>query len=337
MLVIREPLPCPGDDLMSAKSVRAVERSFSVLAALATTGGASLTELEKATQLSRATLLRLLKTLIEVGAVRRGMKDHRYRNSVMLKALTGSLDATDYLAELSAPHLEGLHQCVGWPAVVSVPSLTGECDHMITLESTAHSTERFVSGAYYINDRKARYRMNMLMSGIGLAYLAHTSPDRCARHLERIRASSDPYNLMAIAIGDIPGRLQQVRQQGYATRHPLYKGGTIGQYGRDDRIDSLAVPIIADDEAIGALNIYWPRGSITLQEVVSRHFTELRETARAIGVAAAENGLFVLPPKPPLNEGGTNEELLANAARIHISRQKAGSEIAEPYELGNSH
>ena len=62
----------------SVKSIRALERGLDVLQALQTGPGAGLKDLHEITGLSKATLLRILRTLMERNLVWRRMADGAY-------------------------------------------------------------------------------------------------------------------------------------------------------------------------------------------------------------------------------------------------------------------
>ena len=148
----------------SVKTIRAVERAFEVLRALqAMPQGAALIELQAATGLSGPTLLRMLKTLILVQAVRRSTTDQRYRNSVQLQGLTRGMEPTERLADVAAPWLDSLCQQVEWPSDLVVHQ--GDDDFMVVLESSLRQSR------FYVRRRRGRVRVNLLGSAGGTAFL----------------------------------------------------------------------------------------------------------------------------------------------------------------------
>ena len=265
----------------SVKTIRAVERTFDVLQALRELKDASIAELEAKTGLARPTLLRILKTLMEVGAVRRGLKDRRFRNRLFLDDFTDQLTPSDRLADIAAPFLEQLCAVVHWPSMVGVYGDHAAGDYMLALESTTAITR------FYVN-RLTKKRVNLLMSAQGGAFLAQLEPAQLALILEHVRChSQDHHNLLAIAAGDLDARLAQVRACGYALRHPLYHGGAYNGVASDDGMNTMAVPLIGHGRVFGAATISWNRKALTAQQAIENLLPHLQETARAI-VAEAE-------------------------------------------------
>jgi DNA-binding IclR family transcriptional regulator len=91
-----------------AASTRTVDRALELLAAVAEHHpGSSLAELARATELSHATALRLLRTLAQQGFVRRDA-DGTYRAGAQLIQLAATALRGDPVYELAGPHLHAL-------------------------------------------------------------------------------------------------------------------------------------------------------------------------------------------------------------------------------------
>jgi IclR family mhp operon transcriptional activator len=269
----------------SVKTIRAVERTFEVMHALRELKDASIAELEEKTGLPRPTLLRILKTLMEVGAVRRGLKDRRFRNRVFLDDFTEQHTPGDRLADIAAPLLERLCAVVHWPSTVGVYGDRDAGDYMQSIETTSGITPFYVS-------RLNKKRVNLLMSAQGGAFLAHLDQTQLSVILEHVRSHSrDHYNLLAIAAGDLEARLEQVRQSGYALRHPRYIGGAYNGAAGDDGMNTMAVPLIGGGRVFGAATISWNRKAMTPQQAVENHLAELQKTAAAISHEAELRGI----------------------------------------------
>lgn len=269
--------------MSGARTVRAVERAFLVLRALEDTPhGSTLVQLEEATKLSGPTLLRLLATLEKLQAVRRGLYDRRWRNSVRLRSL-GAVGAVERFAEIAAARLDELCTLARWPSDVAVHF--GNDDFMTVLESTLRRSPFYVR-------RVKPGRVNLLMSAMGTAYLAHLPASRCRALVRAARVGRDVHNHSAIAAGDLSMRLAQARGLGYSTRHPLFLGGKYNEPARDDRTRSIAVPILSDGNVYGAVNINWNRQASSEEAMASRHLEQLRNIARSIADEARDLGVF---------------------------------------------
>lgn len=269
----------------SVKTIRAVERAFTVLRALQEAkSGATLAELQAATRLSGPTLLRLLKTLQGVHAVRRGLYDQRWRNSLRLDRLTRGLSAVERLADIAAPWLDDLCAHVRWPSDLAVH--LGDDDFMTVLESTLRQSP------YFVRRSPGAVRVNLLMSAVGTAFLSQVAPSRCHQLIDAARRGSDCHNMSAIAAGDLQRRLVHAREAGYASRHRLYLGGPYNGEAADDQLASIAVPLTRDGRVYGAVNINWNRRAMTEAQMVEWHLPRLRAAASGIVSEAAGHGLL---------------------------------------------
>jgi IclR family mhp operon transcriptional activator len=268
----------------SVKTIRAVERAFELLQALKRRPqGATLVELQADTGLSGPTLLRLLKTLIGVQAVRRSTTDQRYRTSVQLHALARTPDPAERLADLAAPWLDSLCQQVEWPSDLAIH--TGDDDSMRVLESSLRQSR------FYVRRKQGRVRVNLLGSAAGTAFLAALDDARREQLVRAARAGKDVHNAKIGAAGGLAARMQQVRSRGYAARHPFYRGGGFEARPRDDALEAIAVPLVHEGWVFGALNINWNRQAMTEREMVRRHLTALRAAAAGIAASAGQQGL----------------------------------------------
>ena len=270
----------------SVKTIRSVERAFAVLQALGEAPqGATLVQLTASTGLSGPTLLRLLKTLIGVEAVRRSTTDQRYRTSVRLHALGQAVIAAEQLADLAAPWLDSLCQQVEWPSDLAIH--TGDDDFMRVLESSLRQSR------FYVRRTKGRVRVTLLGSAAGTAFLSALDATRRQELVRAARQGRDVHNTRIVAVEDMAARVRAVRARGYALRHPLYRGGSFDGRARDDALEAIAVPLVHAGQVFGTLNINWNRGAMTEQEMVRRHLTPLRAAAAGIAKAAGQQGLHL--------------------------------------------
>ena len=273
----------------SVKTIRSVERAFAVLRALQDLHeGATLIDLQHATGLSGPTVMRLLKTLIAAKAVRRSATDQRYRNIIQLNAGHGGGEPTERFADLAAAWLDELCTRVEWPSDLAIHR--NDDDYLSVLESTLRQSR------FYVRRPKGRVRVNLLGSAAGTAFVAALTQTRRRELVEAARRNRDPHNRKVIAAGDLERRVEEVRRRGYAMRHPVYRGGSFNGPARDDKLQAIAVPLVAGSRVLGALNINWNRDAMTEREMVRRHLTALTEAARGIARAAQDQGLERILP-----------------------------------------
>ncbi len=268
----------------SVKTIRAIERAFAVMQALQQhADGATLAELQAATALSGPTVMRILKTLAGVHAVRRSMADQRWRNSLQLNVLAEAVHPVDRLADVAAPWLDLLCRQVEWPSDLAI-HMDGE-DCMRVLESNLRMSR------FFIRRSANGSRVNLLMSAAGGAFLAALPTDRRGAMVERAREGRDAHNLKAIALGDTERSVARARLRGYAVRHRLYRGGPYNGEPLDDAVNAIAVPIVGRRKLLGALNINWNRSAMTEATLVARHLASLQAAAAGIARDAERQGV----------------------------------------------
>lgn len=268
----------------SVKTIRSVERAFAVLGALQSLpGGATLAQLQDCTKLPKPTLMRLLKTLIGVKAVRKSMADQRYRTSIQIDVLARGVSAPDRLADVAAPILDDLCQELEWPSDLAIHM--DDDDFMRVMESSLRQSR------FYLKRRKGRVYVNLLGSAAGSAFMSALTPARQRELVGAARAGKDIHNLKIIAAGTLDTHWDRAQRQGYATRHDLYRGGGYNLAARDDALSSLAVPLRCQGVVLGSLNINWNRQAMTPKEMAARVVNRLQQAAGAIVEEAVQHGV----------------------------------------------
>lgn len=258
------------------KTIRALDRGLEVLSYLHQARAASLHDLYLATALPKATLTRVILTLEKRGMVWQRLADGAYMASHVLQPRAPQLSDENYLVEVASPVMERLCRNVNWPSVLAVPRL--ECMEVI-------ETNRPKSYFSNVQVGPIGFRINMLRSAIGRAYIAFCSESERQAMLNRLAASTAPGNFMARRPAMVERLLKETRRLGYGLRTPDF-GGHFDQTRResnDDR-DSIAVPIWANEEVIASLNLTWMHRVATVQKMVKTHLPVLAAAAREISM-----------------------------------------------------
>ena len=148
---------------MQVKSIHALARGLEVLQILQTSGALTLADLYRLTGIPKASLLRILKTLMEAGFIWQRMVDDAWVPSFSLAELAGRMDRESQLVEVASPVLAALTAEIEWPSVLAVPRLS----HMEVLETNA-------ARAYFdhIALGPVGFQVNMLRSASGRAFIA---------------------------------------------------------------------------------------------------------------------------------------------------------------------
>lgn len=258
------------------KSIRALDRGLEVLGYLQKARTASLHDLYLATGLPKATLTRVLTTLEGRGLIWQRLADGAFMASHTYLPRSPQAHDEGFLVEVAAPCLERLCQKVNWPSILAVPRLT----HMEVIE-----TNRPRSYFSHLALGPIGFRVNMMRSATGRAYLAFCGADERQAILQRLASSADPGNVLARKPSAVEKILDETRERGYGTRDADF-GGHHEKTRResDDQRDSIAVPIWAGHEVIAAVNLTWIHKVTTVDHIVKTCLPHLTQATREISI-----------------------------------------------------
>ena len=256
----------------SVSPVRALERGLDVLQAVETHPGAGLGTLHAITGLPKATLLRLLKTLVRRNLVWQRLADGAYLPS--RRASSGPSDVKSRLVEIASPVMEELCTLVNWPSVLAVRA---------GAEMEVIETNRPRSQAPHYPLGPVGARVDMLSSASGRAYFAFCSAAEREEILGLLRASGPAGEGPAHDRAFIARLVAQTQARGYGQREPVYGGGT-----PPDGRRSIGVPVIVGGEVAAVLNLTWMPRSASLADMTAAHLDALRSAASTIAQGVAD-------------------------------------------------
>ncbi|TAH44825.1 MAG: MarR family transcriptional regulator [Betaproteobacteria bacterium] len=256
------------------KSIRALERGLEVLRLLRQHEGRSLQQLHEASGLPKPTLLRILHTLEQAGLAWRAIYDGHWRRGVSLQSDERPSERALRLAEIAAPHLAALQRKALWPSDLLIYN-----DYMMEL---AESSRR-LSGLAMNPRYRIGFRIDLFLSAPGRAWLAFCPDVERESALAHYRAHP-PHNARSAHVlkRELPAILDETRRRGYAVRDAIFGGSEEDISEFDDGLDAIAVPILADGNVLGCINLVWPRRYGLRGKVVEAHLDDLRATACAV-------------------------------------------------------
>ncbi len=262
--------------MSDAKIVRGLLRGLSVLRALNENNYATAMQLARATDLPRPTVYRLLHTLIEAGYVTHAGARDTFRLTNLVRSLSDGFDDEAWVTQVAGPVLAELGDKIVWPADIA----TFDQDSMVVRETTHRRSP------LSINREVPGFRPPVLLSSLGLAYLAW-SPERDQEEILRaIAASNRPDAHLARDREWVKARLAEVRRRGYGFR----------EGGISEKTGSIGVPVMWRDKPLAAINIHYILSALTMEQVVERYLGDLRGAARKIedflAVRARRTGQF---------------------------------------------
>jgi IclR family transcriptional regulator, mhp operon transcriptional activator len=242
--------------------VRSVLRALDVLALIGRGSDGSVRDLSARSGLPKATVVRLLETLIEAGYVWKDPAHGEYRITEKVYQLSGSYNGP-LLIQASRPQAIGLTRRFKWPVSVAVL----DHDAMIILYTTMIESP--------ISWKPSGQRLPLLTRALGRAYIGFCSPEQQRLILRILRTSTAPDDRIARKPQVCEQIFQTVRDSGFATRDP----------GTGPRLQStLAVPIMVGGEPVASLGLTYYIAAVSPEDV-AHYVAGLKEAAKSIGSA----------------------------------------------------
>jgi IclR family transcriptional regulator, mhp operon transcriptional activator len=239
--------------------MRSVTRALSVLRELNINNGASILELHHATGISRPALYRIVRTLLHAGYLTADEHEQTYRLTPLVKHLSEGFDEDDWIPNVAGPVLDHLQRQVIWPTDL----FTFFDDSMVMRRTT-----RRVS-PWTIDRAIIGFRIPMLITACGRAYLANMPQAVAHGVIERLSRSDRPDDAMAHDPQMVLRLLRKVRQDGYALREKGFMKET----------GSIAVPVLYEGMVRCSIAVTYISSALSTKEVVERLAPLLREAA----------------------------------------------------------
>ena len=262
--------PEPIARAAASRRVRGLTRGLAILRALNEQNYASALQLSRITGLPRPTVYRLLDTLIAAGYVAHGQRPDIYRLTIAVRALSDGFDDEAWMTDIAAPILAELGQAIVWPTDIA----TFDRDAMVVRETT------HASSPLSINREKAGFRPPVLLSSLGLVYLAHVSETERDTILRSLANSDRPDAALAKNRRAVSALLAEVRRRGYGFR----EGGISPKTG------SIAVPVMWRERPLACINLHYILSAMTMEQVAERYLAPMRAAAAKIEKALAQQG-----------------------------------------------
>lgn len=247
--------------------VTALLRGLAVLEAVAAQGAASIKDLHAATGYPKATLVRLLETLIHAGYVRASGGDRpTYALTARALGLAERFDHGRHLAAAIGPVLTEFQAAIPWPSDLAV----FDRDAMVILETSRRPGVLSVS-------RQVGSRVPAVPTALGRAYLAFLPEAERRDCLTVLRqGTGQPKDMKRFET-----LLASVRAKGYAASD---------QENRPD-IRALAAPVMDGARVAASVNVIVVAEAMTMAELEKRYAKPLLAAARKMSAAliAARN------------------------------------------------
>lgn len=236
--------------------VRALERGLELINALSELGWATPTELAQHTGIHRATVYRLLDTLVQNNYIHLRPSDSRYFLTKRISHVADSIRDDDWVAQIVSPHLGHLLYQIQWPSDFA----TFTAGHLTIKEST----HRF--SPMSINRRMVGKSRPLLSSALGLAFLSAVSDESREKILSLAKLAGDASVHME-GKENLIKAIQVARARGYSES----SGGT------QHNISAIAKPICWHNRVVGAINIMFFRQALTPTKAAELYLKQLEQ------------------------------------------------------------
>jgi IclR family mhp operon transcriptional activator len=254
--------------MSSFNPITALQRGLDVLAIVNKQKSVSLKTIHEETGLHKATIIRMLETLMDSGYVAKTARS-TYVPTGRTLLLSQGYSLASRVGDIAGPILAEFRRVVGWPSDIALYS----DDSMMVVET---SRDR---GPLYFK-RESGYRAPILLTSIGQAYLAFCDAEHRDRIIGRLATSADPYNDLSRDRPTLNRNLAEVRTKGFATMRRSY---SMQEYG--GKVWSMAVPVHDGQNVYAAINILMLRNACSEQDAIKRFLRPLQEVAALLGKA----------------------------------------------------
>jgi IclR family mhp operon transcriptional activator len=197
-------------------------------------------------------------------------EDGRYCLTIEVMRMSEGFRDDTWVSQVARPLMRGSIREMLWPCELG----THEGGFMIVREST-HRLSHLSQHPAGIGRR-----LPTLVTATGRAFLCACSETEREGILDMLRERSDWLGVLARDGAYVQRVLQETQSRGYAHND--------GEWMLEDRFAAVAVPVLIADQAIGALNMGFPKGAVDTHALNSRYVPALKRLAHSIGKAARE-------------------------------------------------
>lgn len=266
----------------SFEPVRAIIRGLQVLRVISEDGPLAALDIGKRVNLPQPTIVRILETLISAGYIYRLERSAQYGVTARTLTLSKGFAATSRLVQLATPIIEELRTEIGWPSNLA----TYEQGQM----SIAY-TNRSEHGMSISSRLGAR--IPVLVTGVGIAYLAHLSPEELKRVQSQLNTSDSRWDTNPRMLEGLDERLGEARKNGYALAEQAYLDEIY-----HSRIWAVAVPVIVGGKVIACLSSLILSSAGPQSRMMAKVLPPLKRASQAIADRLAEDaGMLDTAPR----------------------------------------
>lgn len=245
----------------SRTGVRALMRGLAILRYVNTSRSARPGEIAAALDIPRPTVYRLLQTLEELNYVALSPTDNRVRVTRLAAGLGDGYAIASRLCQIAGPLFSEYAPQIVWPLVLSVYD-----NAAMVVEETTHGRSPMS-----IDHDMIGYRVPILRTSSGRAYLAHCGDEERQIILEQVRRLDLEEDRPYLEQVHLRRMLSEVAAHGVALRDA-------GDFR--PHTGSISVPIMVAGTVAGCVSVVWIRSAMDSAQAEQRYVGPLRQIAQ---------------------------------------------------------
>lgn len=251
----------------SFKPVIALTRGLEILRVVNQERQATVRSLHQATGTDKATIVRMLETLVAEGYVMRDAERAVYAPTGRTLLLSQGYDQHLCINAVAEPILQEVRKQVEWPIDIAL----FDRDAMVIARTVQERGSMFV-----IRDRPG-FRIPLLWTSLGLAYLAFCNEGERGKIIACLAEKPDKWSEPARNPKRLQKMLATVRENGYAVTSDEYSKEFF-----DNKVWGIGVPVRNDTQVFAALNIMMLKSAVSQEQGVKQFLRILQNTASRI-------------------------------------------------------
>jgi len=264
------------------RMIRSLSNGLEILIYLNRRDTASAGELSTELSIPRATVYRILSTLVEKGFVYQHPDDQLFHMTPKVRVLSDGYTDEDRLASISRPYLLNLTKILRWPVALACIEGVELVLRDNTDKASPLAIEHFSSG----------YRVPLLGSASGPCILANLPILRQRDILTVLNKTGRLHDQSDNDITHIIHGLKKIKKQGYSI-HSRQRAKNYVGYIRISDLTSISVPIAGQtNDAVGAITIRYATDALTREKALDDFMPLMEKTASDISKKVAANDVL---------------------------------------------
>ncbi len=235
---------------------RSLVRGLKVLTEISAHGPMRASEVARRVELPRATVVRLIETLIEVGMIRRHDGSKTYEVTEQVTRLSHGYDRWSALTDSAIQAINTAADDLTWPLVLTTPSGLDMVVRYNTDHTSPLALQRYSLG----------FRIPVFDTASGMVFLAYSTDQERETYLRMLEAEQG-----TLDVSRVKRRIEETRLDGYCIHH---RAGSLEK--------ACAVPVIREESFIGALTMRFIPSAVSYAELKSRYVAPLTELGTTI-------------------------------------------------------